>query len=124
MHPKPFNGVWVAYKPSRYCYEVVECGRSTSLSVNAAFVRANSAAQVSIAFVFAVVFVFISEASSPVEKNDDRRLYRQGNGVVVASMYVSFLMNIDVGKETQHDFFTYTGVLSFANAFVVVTVLI
>ena len=124
LHLKPFNGVWAAYKPSRYYYEVVECGRRTCLSVIAAFVRTNSAAQVSIAFFFAVVFVFISEALSPFEKNSDRRLYRWGNGVVVASMYVAFLMKIDVGEETQYAFLTYSGVLILANVFMVVTVLI
>ena len=48
----------------RYYYEVVECGRGISFTVIAAFVRANSAAQVSITFLFAVVFVSISEAVS------------------------------------------------------------
>ncbi|CAN0047245.1 unnamed protein product, partial [Laminaria digitata] len=71
---KPFHGVWAAYKPSRYFYEVVECGRRVALTVIAAFVPSNSIAQVSIALMFAVVWVFISEAMSPFEKKNDMNL--------------------------------------------------
>ena len=121
---KPSSGVWAAYKPSRYYYEVVECGRRISLTVIAAFVRPKSAAQVSIAFLFSVVFVFISEALSPFEKRADMRLYRWGNGVIVASMYVAFLMKVDVGEETDYALLTYSGVLILANVFMVVTVIV
>ncbi|CAN0392907.1 unnamed protein product, partial [Scytosiphon promiscuus] len=55
LHLKPLNGIWAAYKPSRYYYEVVECGRRITLTVIAAFILPNSAAQISIALLFAVV---------------------------------------------------------------------
>ena len=100
LHLKPSNGVWAAYRPSRYYYEVVKCGRRISFKVIAAFVRANSAARVSIAFLFAVVFVFIAEALSPFQKSADTMLYRWRNGVIVASMYVAFLMKVDVSGIT------------------------
>ena len=121
---KPLSDIWAPYKPSRYYYEVVECGRRISLTVIAAFVRPKSAAQVSIAFLFSVVFVFISEALSPFEKRADMRLYRWGNGVIVASMYVAFLMKVDVGEETDYALLTYSGVLILANVFMVVTVIV
>ena len=76
------------------------------------------------AFLFAVVFVFISEALSPFEKSADTRLYRWGNGVVVASMYVAFLMKVDVGEETHYALLTYSGVLILANVFMVITELL
>ena len=72
----------------RYYYEVVECGRGISFTVIAAFVRANGAAQVSIAFLFASVFVFISEAVSPFQKSADTMLYRWGNGVIARGQHV------------------------------------
>ena len=124
LHLKPSNGVWGAYKPSRCYYEVVECVRRISFTVIAAFVRPNSATQVSMVFLFAVVFVFISEALSPFEKSADTRLYRWGNGVVVASMYVAFLMKVDVGEQTHYALLTYSGVLILANVFMVITELL
>ena len=124
LHLKPSNGIWAAYKPSRYYYEVVECGRRISFTVITAFVRANSAAQVSIAFLFAVVYVFVSEALSPFQRSVDTMLYRWGNGVIVASMYVALLMKVHVGQEEQNVLLTYSGVLVLANVFMVVAVLV
>ena len=72
----------------RYYYEVVECGRRISFAVVVAFVRANSAAPVSIAFLFAVVFVFISEAVSPFQNSADTMLYCWGNGVIARGQHV------------------------------------
>ena len=108
----------------RYYYEVVECGRRISFAVVVAFVRANSAAPVSIAFLFAVVFVFISEALSPFKKSADTMLYRWGNGVIVASMYVAFLVKVDFGQEKHDALLTLSGVLILANVFMVVAVLV
>jgi len=125
LHLKPSNGLWASYRPSQHYYEVVECGRRISFSVIAAFVRANSAAQVSIAFFFAVVFVFLAEALSPFQKSAHTMLYRWGNGVIVASMYVAFLTKVDVGEDRkQHALLTYSGVLIVANVFMVVAVLV
>ena len=125
LHLKPSNGLWAAYRPSQYFYEVVECCRRISFTVIAAFVRAKSAAQVSIAFFFAVVFVFLTEALSPFQKSAHTMLYRWGNGVIVASMYVAFLTKVDVGEDKkQHALLTYSGVLILANVFMVVAVLV
>ncbi|CAM9636930.1 unnamed protein product, partial [Laminaria digitata] len=124
LHLKPFNGVWAAYRPSRYYHGVVECVRRISLTSIAAFVLPNSKAQIPIAFLFAVVFEFISEALSPFEKNTNMALYRWGNGVVVASMYVAFLMKVDVGEDTTSYLLNVSGVLILANVFMVVAVLL
>lgn len=124
VHLQPLNGIWGAYRPSRFYYEVVECGRRISLTSIAAFVPANSVAQLAIVLIFAVVFVFISEAISPFAKSADMNLYRWGNGIVVASMYVAFLMRIDVGHDNTPALLTFSGVLIAANSFMVVTVLL
>ncbi|CAN0156029.1 unnamed protein product, partial [Laminaria digitata] len=121
---KPFHGLWAAYKPSRYFYEVVECVRRVSLTVIAAFVPSNSVTQISIALLFAVVWVFISEAISPFEKNGDMNMYRWGNGIIVGSMYVAFLANFDVGDDKGRALLTFSGVLILANVFMVVTVIL
>ena len=124
LHLTPLQGLWAAYKPSRFYYEVVECGRRISLTAIAAFVPSNSAAQISLVLMFAVVFVFISEAISPFEKKSDMNLYRWGNAIIVTSMYVAFLGKVDVGYDTAPAMLTFSGVLILANVFMVVTVLI
>ena len=78
----------------------------------------------SIAFYFAVVFVFIAEALSPFQKSADTMLYRWGNGVIVASMYVAFLMKVHFGGEKHYALLTFSCVLILANVFMVVAVLV
>ncbi|CAM9783021.1 unnamed protein product, partial [Laminaria digitata] len=60
-----FRSIWVAYKPSRYYYEVVECGRRIVLTGVAVFVLPGSAEQVAFVLFSALVFVLVSEALSP-----------------------------------------------------------
>ena len=123
-HLKPVQGIWAAYKPTRYYFEIIECGRRIGFSAVAAFVPSNSTANVSIALLCVLVCVFISEVVSPFQKGVDMGLYRWGNGVVVASMYVAFLMKIDVGYDTENALLTFSGVLIAANVFMAVAVLI
>lgn len=122
VHLTPFAGLWAAYKPSRFFYEVVECGRRISLTVIAAFVLPNSVAQISIALLFAAAFVFISEAISPFGKTADMNLYRWGNAIIVTSMYVAFLMKVDVGYDTNYALVRFSHVLITANVLMVITV--
>jgi len=125
-HLKPSSGVWAAYRPSIYYYEVIECGRRIALTAIAALIFPNSTAQLAMALLFAVVYVLISEVLSPFQKAIDMGLYRWGNGVVVASMYVAFLSKIDVGEPIASEGYllTFSGVLIAANVFMVVTVLV
>ena len=124
VHLKPLNGLWAAYKPSRYYFEVIECGRRIALTSTATFAFPNSTVQIAIALMFALTFVFISEVLSPFERSADMGLYRWGNGILVASMYVAFLTKIDIGEDTRYALLTFSGVLIAANAFLVVSVLI
>lgn len=59
-HLEPFSNVWSAYKPSRYCYEIVECGRRVMHAGIAVFVLPGSLAQIAIAILLAVVYLFVS----------------------------------------------------------------
>lgn len=123
-HLLPLHGIWAAYKPSRYYYEVLECVRRISMTSIAALLLPNTREQLAIVLLLAVVFVFISEAISPFEMGVDMNLYRWGNGVIVASMYVAFLMKIDVSHDDTSYILTFSGVLVAANLFMVVTVLL
>lgn len=122
VHLKPFSGMWAAYRPSRYYFEVVECGRRIGLTSLATFVVPGSREQLAIALLFATGSVFISEVISPFEKKEDMNLYRWGNGIVVASMYVAFLLKVDVAHEETPAMLTFSGVVIAANMFMVITV--
>ena len=124
VHLKPLGALWAAYKPCRYYYEIVECARRVSLTAVAAFIPSNSIANVGAALLCAVVFVFISEVLSPFNRGVDMGLYRWGNGIIVGSMYVAFLMKADVGYDSEESMLTFSGVLILANVFMVVAVLL
>lgn len=123
-HLEPLSDLWGSYKPSRYYYEVVECGRRIMLTGVAVFVLPDSAAQIAVVLLLAVVFLFVSESLSPFEKRIDMGLYRWGNGVILASMYVALLLKVDVSKEGNGTLSAFVGVLIAANVFMVVCVIV
>lgn len=119
---EPLKDLWAAYKPSRYYYEVIECGRRITLTGIAVFVLPNSAAQIAFVLFLAVVFVFISESLSPFEKQVNMGLYRWGNGVILASMYVALLLKFDVSNEDS--MYAFSVLLIAAHVFMIVTVVV
>lgn len=121
---KPFQGIWFAYKPSRYFYELVEFGRRITLTGVAVFVVPGSSAQIAIVLLLAVVFLFISESLSPFRKRIDMGLYRWGNGIILGSMYVALLLKFDVSEEENDTLSAFGNVLIAANVFMVVTVIV
>ncbi|CAM9445373.1 unnamed protein product, partial [Laminaria digitata] len=68
---KSYRAIWVTYKPSRYYYEVVECGRRIVLTGAAVFILPETAEQVAVVLFFAVVFMFVSESISPFDSKPD-----------------------------------------------------
>lgn len=123
-HLEPLSDLWSAYKPSRYYYEVVECGRRIMLTGVAVFVLPDSAAQIAVVLLLAVVFLFVSESLSPFEKRIDMGLYRWGNGVILMSMYVALLLKVDVSEEGDGTLSAFVIVLIAANVFMVVCVIV
>lgn len=121
---KPFQGIWSAYKPSRYFYEIVEFGRRITLTGVAVFVIPGSSAQIAIVLLLAVVFLFISESLSPFSKSIDMGLYRWGNGIVLGSMYVALLLKFDSSQEEDDTLSAFAGVLVAANVFMAITVIV
>lgn len=90
-HLQPFNGVWGTYRPSRYYFEVVEYGRRLTLSMTSVLLVPDSVDHIAVVLSVAAVFLFVSESLSPFQRSVDMSLYRWGNGVVLASMYVALL---------------------------------
>lgn len=121
---EPLQGLWAAYRPSRYYYEVIECGRRIALTGVAVFILPDSTAQVAVVLLIAVVFMFISESLCPFENRIDMALYRWGNGIILASMYLALLLKAEISEEGSKTLATFTGVIIAANAFMVVTILV
>lgn len=123
-HLEAWGVLWVAYKPSRFYFEIVEFARRIALTGVAVFVLPNSAAQIAIVLLLAVVFVFISESFSPFEHGNDMILYRWGNAIVLASMYTALLLKMNLSDEDSQSLSAFVGVLIAANVFMVITVIV
>ena len=124
VHLAPMKGIWNAYKPSRYYFEVVECGRRIALTGIAAFVPTTNTAQIPAVLLVSVVFVFASETVSPFAKSVDMGLYRWGNCIIVASLYVAFLQTIEIDLDATLSLSAFSRVLIAANAFAILAVVI
>ncbi|CAM9483258.1 unnamed protein product, partial [Ectocarpus fasciculatus] len=123
-HLQPLGDLWGAYKPSRYYYEIIEYVRRIMLTGVAVFVLPGSSAQIAVVLLLAVVFLFISESLSPFAKKIDMALYRWGNGVILASMYVALLLKVNVSDEGSETLSAFVVVLILANVFMVITVVV
>lgn len=93
------SGLWKAYKPSAFYYEVVECARRVLLTGAVVFIFPNSAAQIAVTLMIAFAFVIISEVISPYSSMWDTWISRMGHLIVYTSMYVALLLKVDVSKE-------------------------
>ncbi|CAN0452518.1 unnamed protein product, partial [Laminaria digitata] len=121
-HLLSFRGLWSAYKPSCYYYEVVECSRRVLLTGAAVFVLPNTADQIAIVLLVAVIFMFISETLSPFENNHDLWLYRWGNAIILLSMYVALLLKVELAGEESGILLAMTAVLIAANVCMIASV--
>ena len=102
LNVRSISDLWKPYRPSRYYYEVIECGRRIVLTGVVLIVDdGDSAAQIAITLILAFVFTVVSEALAPYESQLDAWVSRLGHAVVVASMYYALLLKVDVSDETQ-----------------------
>ena len=99
-HLQQFSGVWSTYIPSRYYFEVVEYCRRLTLALASELLVPDRVDHIAVVLSIAVFFLFVSESLSPFERSVDGNLYRWGNGVILASLYVALLMK---AKESAHD---------------------
>lgn len=99
QHANTISDLWGPYKPTRFYYEVIECGRRVLLAGVVVFIYPNTAAQVAVALMMAVFFVFLSEGLAPYESRWDAWLSRTGHAIVFTSMYVALLLKVDVSHE-------------------------
>ena len=124
VHLEPLSGIWTPYKPSRYYYEVVECGRRIDLIATASFVPPNSFARIAVVLLVAAVLLFVSVSMSTFGSSIDMSLYRWRSGIVLASMCVALLLKVDESRDQGRAFAAFGMVLIAANVFLVVTVVV
>ena len=98
---RSISDLWKPYKPQRFYYEVVECGRRILLTGAVVFIYPNTASQIAVAFAIAVFFVFVSEAMAPYKSCWDAWISRTGHAIVFASMYLALLLKVDVSGENH-----------------------
>lgn len=121
---QPMRDLWAPYKPNRYYYEVVECGRRIVLTGLGVFLFPGSAAQVALEVVFAAVFIAISEMFSPFADSMDMWLYRSGMWVVFFSMYLALLLKVDASDEDSQSQHVFATLLIAANVGLVFAVVV
>ena len=98
---KPISDLWKPYKPQRFYYDVIECGRRILLTGAVVFIYPNTASQIAVAFAIAVFFVFVSEAMAPYKSCWDAWTSRTGHATVFASMYLALLLKVDISGENH-----------------------
>ena len=121
---KPFRGLWSSYRPSRYYYEIVEYGRRVMLTGAAVFIAPGSSTQIAAIVFVAAVFLFISESLSPFESLNDLWLYRWGNGIILASMYVALLRSVNLADDGSNGTQVVATLLIAANVVMLLAVVV
>ncbi len=121
---QPMKDLWEPYKPRRYYYEVVECGRRIMLTGLGVFLFPGSTAQVALEVILAALFISISEMISPFADQMNAWLYRAGMWVVFLSMYLALLLKVDASDEDSQSQEIFAKLLIAANAGLVLAVVV
>ena len=122
LESEAIKDLWAPYKPSRYYYEVIECGRRIALTGLVVFIYPGSTAQVAIEALLAFIFSSLSEIISPFAEPLDAWLYRSGTWVIFLSMYLAMLLNMDATDEDSHSQEVFAGLLIAAHGGMVLVV--
>lgn len=91
--------LWSPYRPSRFYYEVIECGRRIMLTGALVFIYPNTAAQIAVALMVSFTFAIISEGLAPYKSIWDAWLSRAGHVVVFTSLFLALLLKVDISDE-------------------------
>ena len=98
---RAISDLWKPYKPQRFYYDVIECGRRFLIAGAVVFIYPNTVSQIAVAFAIAVFFVFVSEAMAPYKSCWDAWISRIGHAIVFASMYLALLLKVNVSGEND-----------------------
>lgn len=118
------SNLWKPYKPKRFYYEVVECGRRILLTGVVVFIFPDSAAQIAVTLIIALTFAMASEVLDPYASTWDTWMGRMGHVVVFLSVYVALLLKVDVSAERAESQKVFEAILVFVHACMIVAVLV
>ena len=121
---RSMSDLWKPYKPQRFYYEVIECGRRIILTGVIVFIYPNTAAQIAVSLAISVAFMTISEVLAPHESYWDTWISRTAHIVVFASMYVALLLKVDVSGENTTSQKTFEVILIVAHGCMILVVLV
>lgn len=108
---QPIAGLWEPYRPERFYYEIIECGRRVMLTGVVVFIFPNDAAQIAITMLITFVFLLVFEALSPYKSESDMWLSRGGHVIVFLSMFDVLLLKVDVSGERDQSQAVFEGLL-------------
>lgn len=101
----------------------MECFRRIALTGIAVFIYPDSSAQIAVVLLLAAIFMVVSEILSPFSRTVEMCLYRVGQYVVFASMYLALLLRVDISGEQTQSQEVFSGVLVIAHAAMFLVVL-
>ena len=117
-------GLWEAYRPERFYYEVVECGRRIMLTGVVVFIFPNTAAQIAITMLIAFFFFVVFDALAPYKSESATWLSRVGHMIVFLSMFDLLLLKVDVSDERDQSQAAFAGVLVACHVLLILAVVV
>lgn len=121
---RSISGLWKPYKPDRFYFEVLECGRRIMLASMVVFIFPNTAAQVAVTIMMTLVFLLGSEVLAPYASVWDTWLSRLGHVNIFTSMYMALLLKVDVSDERAESQAVFAAILVAAHVFMVFVVVV
>ncbi|CAM9835026.1 unnamed protein product [Pylaiella littoralis] len=121
---QPIAGLWEAYRPERFYYEVVECGRRVMLTGVVVFIFPHDAAQIAITMLIAFFFSMVFEVLTPYKSASDMWLSRGGHVIVFLSMFDMLLLKVDVSGESDQSQAIFAGVLVAGHVLMIVAIFV
>ncbi|CAB1096488.1 unnamed protein product [Ectocarpus sp. CCAP 1310/34] len=121
---QPIAGLWEPYRPERFYYEVIECGRRIMLTGVVAFIFPNDAAQIAITMLVAFFFSLVFEVMSPYTSESDTWLSRGGHVIVFLSMFDALLLKVDVSSESEQSQDVFAGVFVAGHVLLILAIVV
>lgn len=117
------SSLWMPYRPGCFFYELVECAKRVLLTGVVVFIFPNTAPQIAIALMIALVFAFVTANAAPYSSKWDGWVSRAGDAVVITSLYLALLLRVSVVDERKSSQDVFGGVLVAAHVCMVTAIL-
>lgn len=107
------SSLWNSYRPGARYFEIIELLRRVMMTGVIVFIYPDSAPQVAVTLIFAVVFIVISMTINPYAEKSSNVLSTVGHLIVFFTVYISLLYKVDLSDENSdsQDAFAYVIVI-------------